>query len=553
MSNLTPLTEAEVKELAVEWYKKLDVHAPLEEYKSLLVEEGLEMRFPQGTFKGFEGFAGWYRGDDQNRGVIDIFFDEVHTLKLVRQTSVSEEKAEVKVIVKWEASKWDPPAPISERIVMDAYQTWVVKRSPKTKKPVIQVYIVDSMEYAPGSAKLNETISDAIAMAKSGDAEALEKWLEQGNDPNVYDAEGWTPLLWASVRGQAEAVALLLEYGADDRLPHRESGGIAVHLAGHSGSVDTAKVLLDHNPDTLNAVWDLNGHAILLQAVFYGHMELTKYLLQKGADTSITTARGLGPMELATQFQNTEMMELIKPYDKSAEEKARYYESFLQRIAPEIPPSEKEIQRISNELLSVIETGIKDAFADPDAVEDTLNRVKELVEQEKADVNRLGGPQQQPPLIAVVTGNNGWPANPAVERLRNELAAYLLDKGADPSRTEEHPMKVHTIIRASVFNHLDILKMCSEHMSAQELADRLNDIPVVNGLTALHDTTLRASMAAEDRIEGYLEQARWICAHGARSDIEDFAGRTQMDIAKNGKNEYVRNSLIEIFTQNQNK
>lgn len=154
MSNLTALTEAEVKELAVEWYKKLDVHTPLEEYKSLLSEEGLEMRFPEGTFKGFEGFAGWYRGDDQNPGVINIFFDEVHTLKLVRQTSVSEEKVEVKVIVKWEASKWDPPAPISERIVMDAYQTWVVKRSLTTKKPVIQVYIVDSMEYAPGSAKL---------------------------------------------------------------------------------------------------------------------------------------------------------------------------------------------------------------------------------------------------------------------------------------------------------------------------------------------------------------------------------------------------------------
>ncbi len=154
MGNLTALTEAEVKELAVEWYTKLDVHAPLEEYKSVLAEEGLEMRFPEGTFKGFEGFASWYRGDDRNPGVINIFFDEAHTLKLVRSISVSEEKAEIKVIVKWEASKWDPPAPISQRIVMDAYQTWVVKRSPTTKKPVIQIYIVDSMKYAPGSAQL---------------------------------------------------------------------------------------------------------------------------------------------------------------------------------------------------------------------------------------------------------------------------------------------------------------------------------------------------------------------------------------------------------------
>lgn len=30
MSNLPPLTEAEVQELAQVWYHKLDVHAPLE-------------------------------------------------------------------------------------------------------------------------------------------------------------------------------------------------------------------------------------------------------------------------------------------------------------------------------------------------------------------------------------------------------------------------------------------------------------------------------------------------------------------------------------------
>lgn len=53
MSNLAPLTEGEIKELAVEWYGKLDLHLPVEEYRTLLAEEGLEMKFPEGTFKGF--------------------------------------------------------------------------------------------------------------------------------------------------------------------------------------------------------------------------------------------------------------------------------------------------------------------------------------------------------------------------------------------------------------------------------------------------------------------------------------------------------------------
>lgn len=154
MNQLQPLSEGEIQELAVEWYNKLDIHAPLEEYKALLAEQGLEMRFPEGIYQGFDSFAGWYRGDANNPGVINLFFDEVHTLKLVNPVTISAEEASVKVIVKWEASKWNAPAPISERIVMDAYQTWIVKRSPKTQKAVIQIYTVDDMKPAPNSAPL---------------------------------------------------------------------------------------------------------------------------------------------------------------------------------------------------------------------------------------------------------------------------------------------------------------------------------------------------------------------------------------------------------------
>lgn len=147
VSNLTSLTEAEVKQLAADWYKKLDVHAPLEEYVPFLTEEGLEMRFPEATAYGFDGFKDWYER------VIGIFFDEVHTLKEVKVTP-SGDKADVKVVVKWEASVWKAPAPKSERIVLDAYQTWVVERSPNTGKPVVLTYIVDSLDYYDGSAQL---------------------------------------------------------------------------------------------------------------------------------------------------------------------------------------------------------------------------------------------------------------------------------------------------------------------------------------------------------------------------------------------------------------
>lgn len=148
VSNLAPLTQSEIKQLAADWYLKLDVHAPLEEYVPFLDAAGLEMRFPEGTVYGFDGFKGWYER------VTRIFFDEVHTLKKVEATSTFNSQVEVKVVVNWQASIWNPPAAKSERIVSDAYQTWVVKRSPTTQKPVIQSYVVDSLEYAEGSARL---------------------------------------------------------------------------------------------------------------------------------------------------------------------------------------------------------------------------------------------------------------------------------------------------------------------------------------------------------------------------------------------------------------
>ena len=148
MSDLAPLTESEVQKFAADWYRKLDVHAPLEEYKPLLADDELEMKFPEATVTGFAGFSDWY-----NR-VIGIFFDEVHNVKEATITSTSGETSTVKVVVKWEASVWKPPAPNSERIILDAYQTWIVKRSPETNQPMIVTYIVDSLEYAEGSAQL---------------------------------------------------------------------------------------------------------------------------------------------------------------------------------------------------------------------------------------------------------------------------------------------------------------------------------------------------------------------------------------------------------------
>lgn len=147
LSDPMELTEAEVRDLVTIWYQKLDVHAPVEELAPLLVDEGLKMVFPEMTVEGLAGIQQWYER------VIYLFFDEVHTIKEVKLIPKND-RTEVKVVVKWEASRWTPPAPRSERIVLNAYQTWEVMRSSISHKPVIVSYIVDSLSYYDGSARL---------------------------------------------------------------------------------------------------------------------------------------------------------------------------------------------------------------------------------------------------------------------------------------------------------------------------------------------------------------------------------------------------------------
>ncbi len=124
-------------------------------------------------------------------------------------------------------------------------------------------------------------IDEGVAAARAGDIATLRAWLDAGNNPDDYDAAGWTPLLWASARGHAGAVELLLKRGADIAMPHRDSGALPIHLAGQSGDVRTSELLLEQKPAQINAIWDLNGHTISLQAVFYGHLELMKHLLAR--------------------------------------------------------------------------------------------------------------------------------------------------------------------------------------------------------------------------------------------------------------------------------
>jgi hypothetical protein len=141
------LSRAEIEAFAATWYRKLDIHAPAEELVFLVAEQGLEMQFPEGSISGVDAFRRWYEG------VIGIFFDEVHTITRVNP-SWQADRAQVEVVVNWQARRWRPPAARSEWIGFDAYQEWEMIRSPASGQPVILRYVVKELRSMAGSKPL---------------------------------------------------------------------------------------------------------------------------------------------------------------------------------------------------------------------------------------------------------------------------------------------------------------------------------------------------------------------------------------------------------------
>ncbi len=144
------ITIDQVKIFAAAWFFALDQHVPLEQACSFLADNDLNMQFPDGDIRGFDTFRLWYER------VTNLFFDEIHTIHSVEGT-IDGDRAELRVVVGWQASWFEPPAAKSRRTSMDATQDWIVR--PSAKNPFgleIVTYnaTAEPFAYAPGFARL---------------------------------------------------------------------------------------------------------------------------------------------------------------------------------------------------------------------------------------------------------------------------------------------------------------------------------------------------------------------------------------------------------------
>lgn len=116
--------------------------------------------------------------------------------------------------------------------------------------------------------------------ARNDDQAAVALLLKQGADANAREADGTTPLAWATTRANVDVARILLEAGADPNLAN-DLGIGPLSLAIVNGSSELVKLLLDRRADPNQG--RENGETPLMTAARLGQLDVMKMLLQRGA------------------------------------------------------------------------------------------------------------------------------------------------------------------------------------------------------------------------------------------------------------------------------
>ena len=131
---------------------------------------------------------------------------------------------------------------------------------------------------------------------------------------NSSGNDAHTALLIAARDGLIKSLQVLLELGADQSIPDHYMKAVALHKAAYNGHADVIEIL-SHYPgfkECLNAQGPNNGYTPLHDAIWHGHFEAAQVLLAKGAKTDLTGFDGRTPLDLAIEYDYSELVALLE-------------------------------------------------------------------------------------------------------------------------------------------------------------------------------------------------------------------------------------------------
>jgi ankyrin repeat protein len=200
---------------------------------------------------------------------------------------------------------------------------------------------------------------------QANDLELTELLIQAGAHVTSANQAGATPLLLATVNGNAAIMERLITAGADPNAALTKSADTALMMASRTGKVDAVKVLLDHGAQ-VNAKETWGGTTALMWAVSEHHPEVARLLIEHRAD--VNAKSNFVPSASGRGFEGT---------------------------APVAPKPNQPIEEFASGLLTPL------MFA---AREDDIESARLLVKA-GADVNATGGDGKDALGLAIFDGS----------------------------------------------------------------------------------------------------------------------------------------------------
>lgn len=140
-----------------------------------------------------------------------------------------------------------------------------------------------------------------------GDLRTVTRWLDEGLDPEYQAAQTGTGLMVAAWNGNIEMMALFVARGANPRRANR-NGEQPLQLAAWNGHDAAVKWLLERGA-ALNR--EGSNWGALHYAVFNGHTRLASDLIARGAEVNARSPNGSTPLMLAAREGREDLTKVL--------------------------------------------------------------------------------------------------------------------------------------------------------------------------------------------------------------------------------------------------
>jgi ankyrin repeat protein len=284
-----------------------------------------------------------------------------------------------------------------------------------------------------------------VEAVKRGDTAAVSTLIKGRVDVNAADLDGTSALHWAVVRDNGPAVDALIRAGADVKKANRY-GVTPLAVACTNGSAEIIKRLLDAGADANTVTVD--GETVLMDAARTGKAEAVKLLLAHGAKVNAREElRGQSALMWAAAENNVDVVNTL--VEAGADINARSKGGFTPLLFAVRAGGKGTVLSLLDRGADVndgIEAGAgaggrpgarpQGAPAAGNAAGRTTggsNSVEQLLLVYNTGSRRGAGPQGTSSLVLAITNAHF------------ELAALLLDYGADPNADGQGWTALHQI------------------------------------------------------------------------------------------------------------